>query len=179
MRFRRVLLAVLPLGLLLAAETPRSADALLDEAKAQAKDGRAIFAVFGASWCGWCKRLDKFLESPEFKPIVSKYFVVAHFTVEESKGKEALNTPGGDELVKRLGGPAGLPFYAFLDDKGGMIVNSILDPSSKVKGAGGNIGHPAQPQEIDWFLTMLSRGAPRMTTEERAVADKYLRSQPK
>jgi hypothetical protein len=35
---------------LFAADAPSSADSILEAAKAQAKDGRAIFADFHASW---------------------------------------------------------------------------------------------------------------------------------
>ncbi len=99
-----------------------------------------------------------------------KYFVVAHLTVQESKGKEQLNNPGGVELMKRLGGPAGLPFFAFVNQNGEKLVNS-KDPK------GANIGHPAEPQEIDWFMEMLKIAAPQMKDEERSVLENALRSQ--
>jgi hypothetical protein len=72
---------------------------------------------------------------------------------------------------------AGLPFYAFLDSNGSMIVNSI-EPSGDGR-KGGNIGHPDEPHEVDWFLTMLGKAAPRMTVEEKAPIERYLRTQKK
>jgi hypothetical protein len=97
--------------------------------------------------------------------------------VEERGDKAALNTPGGVELEKLLGGSAGLPFFAFLDSHGGLIVNSIAPGQGGKKGE--NIGHPMQPSEIDWFLAMLHKGAPKMTPEETAAIEKWLRAQKK
>jgi len=104
--------------------------------------------------------------------------VVVHVTILETGDKTALNTPGGDELMKRLGGPAGLPFFAFLDTHGALIVNSLRP--REIDGVhSGNIGHPFEPHEIDWFLTMLDRGAPRMLADERSTLEKLLRAQHK
>jgi len=80
-------------------------------------------------------------------------------------------------MMVQLGGPQGLPYFAFLDSQGGMIVNSI-EPAADGRKAG-NIGHPYQPHEVDWFLAMLGKAAPRMTAEERAPLEKYLRAQKK
>ena len=102
--------------------------------------------------------------------------MLAHVTVQEHGDKQGANTPGGNELYKRLGGSDGIPFFAFLDPQGGTIVNSIRpkDPDGK---HGGNIGHPVQPYEIDYFMTMLAKAAPHMTPEERSTIEKKLRSQ--
>ena len=96
--------------------------------------------------------------------------------MQEQAGKKSLNTPGGDELMARLGGPAWLPFFAFLDGQGALTVNSIRPGGGR---HGGNIGHTVQPYEIDWFLTMLRKGAPHVTIEETATIEKWLRTQKK
>lgn len=94
----------------------------------------------------------------------------------ENGDQKSLNTPGGDELLAKLGGSGGVPFFAFVDRQGGMIANSIRpkDPDGK---HGGNIGHPIEPWEIDYFMTMLAKAAPAMTAEERATIEKKLRTQ--
>ena len=97
--------------------------------------------------------------------------------MEEQGEKKALNTPGGDELVARLGGPSGLPFFAFLDSQGALLVNSIRPGEGGKRGE--NIGHPVKPFEIDWFLTMLRKGAPGMTPQETATLEGWLRAQKK
>jgi hypothetical protein len=160
-----------------AAQTPATAAALLDAAEAQSSPGqRSILAIFHAPWCGWCHQLDSFIESAPIKPIVDKYFVVVHFHVQEQAGAKETNTPAADALLAQLGGSPLIPFFAFLDSQGKLIVNSIrpADPDGK---HGGGIGHPFEPWEIDWFLTMLREAAPRMIADELGTIEKPLRAQ--
>jgi hypothetical protein len=104
---------------------------------------------------------------------VDKYFVQARLDVQEQEAKKDLDNPGGQEVMAKYGGDkAGLPFFAFLDEKGGMIVNS-LQPQ------GGNIGHPVEPGEVDWFLAMVKKAAPAMTADEAKVLENWLRTQKK
>jgi hypothetical protein len=64
--------------------------------------------------------------------------------------------------MKELGGAsAGLPFYAYLDASGKRIANSMAMPN------GGNIGFPANKVELDAFVSLLDKTAPRLTGEER------------
>jgi len=174
-----VLLGVALLHAQAGAPARPSADSLLNGAQAQAASSqRAVFVIFHASWCGWCRRLDAFLEDPAIKPVIDKYFVKVYFTVQEHEGKQDLNTAGGDELLAKLGGiKQGLPFFAFLDSQGKMLVNTIrLDADGKPLGS---IGHPYKPYEVDWFLVMLNKAAPAMTAGEKAAIEHYLRTQEK
>jgi thiol-disulfide isomerase/thioredoxin len=155
------------------------ATAAMDQAKAAAKGSqRVVLAIFHASWCGWCKKFDSFLDSTDVGPIAEKYFVRAYVTVQEREEKVALNTPGGEELLVSLGGPkdSGLPFFAFVDSGGGLIVNSMRPGEN---GKFENIGHPVQPEEVDWFMIMLAKAVPAMTPDEAATLEKYLRNQKK
>jgi len=79
--------------------------------------------------------------------------------------------------MKSWGGSGGLPFFAFLDSTGSMVVNSN-EPAADGR-PGGNIGHPDAPHEVDWFLTMVRKAVPRITPPELALIEKYLRSQKK
>ncbi|MBZ5584054.1 MAG: hypothetical protein LAQ30_17950 [Acidobacteriia bacterium] len=99
-------------------------------------------------------------------------------TVQEREEKTALNTPGGEEVMAKLGGKdAGLPFFAFLDAKGDAIVNSMRPVAGKPKPT--NIGHPAQPEEVDWFMVMVKKAAPAISPEEAKVLEDWLRNQKK
>jgi thiol-disulfide isomerase/thioredoxin len=171
---RALALALLVGVFTLAAQTPPPAAQVLEEAKAKAAAGQKnIFLIFHASWCGWCKKLDTFIETPENKAIIDKYFVVAHLTVQEQAEKVALNHPGGEEILARVGGKsAGLPYFAFLDARGALIVNSTLP--SEGKRAGSNIGYPVQPEEIDWFMAMLRKAVPALKQDEARVLKDWL-----
>src|SRR5437016_5806599 len=94
--------AFAPLGTI--AKTP-SADDLLAPAKAKASaEKKAIFLHFGASWCGWCKKLDAFLVRRDIKPVFEKYFLPVKLVVQENEKNKALENPGADALLKKLGG---------------------------------------------------------------------------
>jgi hypothetical protein len=103
--------------------------------------------------------------------------VVQHVAVLESQEKKDLNNPGGEELMKRVGGDGGLPYIAFLSPAGDVLANST-EPEKDGK-KGGNIGHPFQPHEVDWFLAMVHKAAPSITPDEIAPLEKYLRAQKK
>ena len=56
---------------------------------------------------------------------------------------------------------------------GGIDLNTNL---LTLNGNGGNIGYPAEPNEIKWFMTMLERAAPKMSPDERNVIEAKLRA---
>jgi len=148
---------------------PASAKAVLDQASAQAKrDKKNVMVVFHASWCGWCKKLDAFLEQPGMKPIFDRSFVITHLVVQEPADKKALENPGGAEVLARLGGAqAGLPFFAVLSPEGKTLWTSI-EPKK------GNVGFPVAPNEVAHFMTLLRGHAPKMTEAERAKVETAL-----
>src|SRR5215467_582890 len=112
-----VITGLLLLPLATSAKTP-SADEVLAPAKAKASaEKKAIFLHFGASWCGWCRKLDSFLGRPEIKPVFEKYFVPVKLVVQENEKNKALENPGAAALLNQFGGPEGLPYSAFLDAK--------------------------------------------------------------
>jgi len=171
----KMLALVLLLSITAVPAAPPSADEIIGEATAKATAGnKSIYLYFGASWCGWCKRLDAFLERPDIKPVFEKYFVPVKLVVQENEKNKALENAGADGWLTKVGGPEGLPFSAFLDSKGTLIVNS-KQPAK----AGGNIGFPAAPEEIDWFVAMMKKAAPRISEADLKVLETALRVQKK
>ncbi len=182
---RRVRVSLLLLGsflscALFAQKAPNAAQVLKD-AKAQAEQQhKLIFIVFSASWCGPCHQLDAFLDAPEIRQIVEKYFVLARLNVAEKAGKHPeLESPGGEDLDVKFGGAdekggvTGVPFLVFLDAKGELIVNSNRPVPGHPEGD--NIGYPAEPYEIDWFMAMLKKAVPEMTLDESRTIESWLR----
>jgi thiol-disulfide isomerase/thioredoxin len=158
-----------------ATESVSPADQALANAEStSAEEHKMIFLEFGASWCGPCHRLDAFLAAPETSPVIRKYFVVAKLHVDEKHGKHPeLETPGADALRTRLGGEGfGVPFIVFLDPTGKPIANSIRLVNGH---AHGNVGYPAEPEEIDWFMEMLKSAVPSMTEDESRTVEEWLR----
>ena len=170
-------LAILAAAPLLRAQTSAlpSASEIFAKAKTTAAvEHKNILLVFSASWCGPCRQFEGFLEDPQISPIMAKYFVTARFAVGEEIGhKPELNTPGGDFLRASLGGAAsGYPYIVAANPQGQVLVNSYRPvPGSKT---GENIGYPAIPAEIDWFMKMLQQSAPSMSTEEAASIRHWL-----
>jgi hypothetical protein len=103
---------------------------------------------------------------------------VTKLVVQERPEKAALNNAGGEEVMAKLGGKnAGLPFIAFLDAKGELIINGRKPVAGKPEGE--NIGHPYQPQEIEWFMSMLEKATPAMSAAERKTLEDWLKAQKK
>jgi thiol-disulfide isomerase/thioredoxin len=145
--------SLMPL-LLGAAESPETAEAILAKAEATAaKEGKTVFVHFGASWCGWCRRLDALLERPDFKPVFDRHFVSVKLVTSETAERKALENPGSEKALARLDGMnSGLPYFAFLNAKGESIANSKLH--------GANIGYPGSEEEIAFFASLVKKAAP-------------------
>jgi thioredoxin-related protein len=166
---RVVLLAVCflaPSGL--TAQSSASADTILSQAEASAtQQHKLVFVIFRASWCGMCRSFERYVESPDIRPIIDKYFVVVRMNALESQHPER-NTTGAADFLKQFGGGDSVPFLVILDGSGRMVVNSV---APKI----GNIGYPVEPGEIDWFMKMLSQSLPSMTSEEARRLEARLR----
>jgi thiol-disulfide isomerase/thioredoxin len=176
MVYARLAVALLLCTPVCAAQKPLSAEQVLATAKTEAAaQHKDIFVIFGASWCPPCRMMEKFMETREIHPIFEKYFVVANLNVYEERGKHPeLNSPGAEKLVVDYGGESnGVPFLVFLNEQGELIVNSNRPVKGKPKGE--NVGYPALPEEIDWFMSMLKTTLPSLTTDEARIVEAWLR----
>jgi thiol-disulfide isomerase/thioredoxin len=150
-----------------------------EEVMAQAKTKAAaehknILLVFSASWCGPCRLFEAFLRDPATGPIMDKYFVTARLDVgERPDDKRHSNSPGAEAFRSSLhGADAGYPFIVMLNSTGKVIVNSYRPV--KGNGKGENIGYPALPVEIDWFMKMLQQAAPAFSSQETKTIQTWL-----
>jgi thioredoxin-related protein len=153
------------------AAQPGPARKILDSAiKEAGSSHRTVFLIFHASWCGWCKRLDAVLETPEVKKLIEENYVVVRLDVLERADRiQTLENPGGQEIMSDLGGKdSGLPFYAFIDGEGKKIADSkVVGPAKE------NIGYPGSEEEITQFENLLKQTAHRLTDEQRARVMKH------
>lgn len=131
----------------------------LKEAKAEKKN---VLLMFHASWCKWCKMMEKNMDLPETKPIFNKRFVTAYVDVQERGEKKSLENPGGQELMNKYKGEnAGLPFWVIINPKGEVLTNSFNEKDE-------NLGSPATPEEVTLFVTKLGK-ASKLNKEETQI----------
>jgi len=169
-----ILAGLLMCALVGQAQAPKVADStetILKAASAKAvKEKKNILVMFHASWCGWCHKLDDFLEKSEPGKKVAAQFVTVHVTVMESEDHKADENAGGMDLLKKLGGgETGIPYYAIMDSSQKTLITS--NPN---KDKPGNVGYPAAPEEIAHFMKMLKVGAPKLSDADRKAAEAWL-----
>lgn len=91
----------------------------LEEAK---KDKKYIMIDMYASWCGWCKVMEKeTFGNKKVTEILKKNFITVRVNMDS---RELINYKGyklGPAEFSRLFGVQGLPTVVFLDDKGEFV----------------------------------------------------------
>jgi hypothetical protein len=154
------------------------AERILEQAEAKAKALHLkIFLVYENSSGRGCSELRAFMLDPKIQPILQKSFVLFAIEVGEgAKGSPELGNPGGSEMMAKHAGrgfDSTLPFVTILDENGRQITNSLRPVPGK--NVGENIGYPTSPQEIDWFMQMLKKSAPSMTSRDAGAVENWLR----
>ncbi len=172
----RFVLVLSSIALTLPAQAPgpvKAAQDLMDAAVVKAAaDHKAVLVKFGASWCGWCHKFDKFLDDTTgVGQIMRANFVIVGLTVLESPQYKALENPGGADIAKAMGGDLakiGIPWFFMLDGAGKKLGDSNMMPD------GSNIGMPDFPIEVTGFMDLLRKTAPNLTDDERSRIKVYL-----
>jgi thiol:disulfide interchange protein len=133
-----------------------SAQAILSTGLSRAKaETKNVFVYFTAPWCTWCGKLDTFVHSGETAELLRGAYVPVKVDIER--------TTGGKELAVKYGWDAetGVPFFVIADANGRKLVDS--------KGENGNVGFPAEPQEIAHFKDVITMTAPGLTAGQVAT----------
>ncbi len=152
-----------------------SAGDIMAQAKSEAAaQHKNILVTFSASWCGPCHLFEKFLDDPQTGPIMNKAFVIVRLDVGERPGDARhADTPGAEAYRTTLAGPdPGFPYIAMLDASGKPIVDSLRPDHGKKE----NVGYPAIPVEVAWFMEMLHKAAPSLTPAETASVQTWLQA---
>lgn len=146
----------------------QTATDILAKAQKEAKaENKNVFLIFHASWCGWCKKMEKNMEDPAVKTYFDANYVKTFITVQERSTKKNLETPGGDAVNEKLGGKdQGLPYWVILDPKGNVLEDSRVN--------GQNIGGPASETEVESLIAKLKTTTKNNKIEEEKIKDVFI-----
>jgi thioredoxin-related protein len=165
----KYLLLLFPILVAQPAFAQKSASVIMKNAKHQAAvQNKDIFLIFHASWCGWCKRMDKEMNAPATKAFFNHHFLIKHITVLETKANKDLENPGGMKLLTKYNGQkAGLPFWIILDQNGKLLADSF-------DASGSNLGCPATKKEVAAFIHKLKQATEITKKQQEIIADAFV-----
>lgn len=161
-----------------AQEATPSADAVVKEATAKAAKGKKkVFIIFHASWCGWCHKMDTAMADASCGKAFTDNYEIRHITVmENAPAKKADENPGGMELLTKYhGDKGGIPFWVILDAKGELLADSRMPGKD---GNPANVGCPAQPAEVAYFINVLKKTSKMKPAELDAVQTRFAKIAP-
>jgi len=117
---------------------------------------KKLFLVFGWQGCSWCRLFDKYHSDSAVHAILDKYMVIAKADIYKSKA--------GADLYKTYG-KEGTPSWTIFGANGEVLADS--------DNGKGNVGYPAEADEIAHYLKALKIAAPGISEPECAIlADK-------
>lgn len=153
-----------------------SADNIINRAKVQAaKENKNVFIIFHASWCVWCHKMDTAMNETALKPLFNKNYVIEHITVDEAKDKKDLENPGGNAVRTKYGGDnQGIPYWFIINKKGELLADSRMTEASGKPGS--NVGCPAQPDEVAFFIQALKKTSKLSEKELNIIKERFLKT---
>ena len=133
---------------------------------------KKVLVIFHAGWCGWCRKMDASINSPECKKLFTDNYIITHLVVHESDDKKQLEDEGADALLKQYKAfDSGIPFWVVLDKDGNLLNDSFI---KNLAGAASNIGCPASEEEVTTFIKIL-KSTSDLNDQELAVINKIFR----
>ena len=161
---------------------PATASEIMEAAKAKAKaEHKNVMIMFHASWCGWCKKMDASIQDPCCKDYFDKNYVIEHLTVMEHGANVSLDNPGAQQMLEQYGGrESGIPYWLIFSADGKLLADSKFHSEDANNEANGqNIGCPAQPAEVDYFISVLKKTSNMSAAEAAAVKARFLKNNPR
>lgn len=122
---------------------PLTAESVLGDARAAAKaKDKKVFLHFGAPWCGYCHKLDAWLDREDVAKAFGKDYVEVKIDQDRMTGAK--------EIFARYNkaGQSGIPWFVIIDPATG---ESVVTSDAKE----GNVGFPTEDHEIAHFVGML------------------------
>src|SRR5438552_1226205 len=102
--------------------------------------------------------------------LLNANYVIVKLDVQEQPDKKSLENAGGADYMKQWNGEkAGLPFMVVIDPSGKKLADSNREGTQAT-----NIGYPAKPEEIAYFMSML-KTATRLTEKQRTQIEAWLK----
>ncbi|MBU3822255.1 thioredoxin family protein [Flavobacteriaceae bacterium XHP0103] len=146
-----------------------SAVSILEKATQKAKvENKHVFIMFHASWCGWCKKMDKNMQNKACKAFFDDNYVIDHLVINESEDKKYLENPGAQQLLEKYKGiNAGIPFWLIFDQNGNLITDSF-------NSEGQNIGCPVSKKEVNAFVEKLKKSSSLTQKELDIIAAVFI-----
>ena len=152
MKLKLIVLLFIATLFTIKAKAQNSASNILENAFSQAKaENKNIFVKYSASWCVWCKKMDKQMKSNSCKSFFDTNYVVVTLVVNESKNNKHLENPEAIDFLKiHKGEKSGLPFWVILDSTGVLIEDAY-------NAKGENLGCPVTKNEVTDFIAILKK----------------------
>lgn len=159
--------------------TVPSAAAVMEAAQQKAAaTGRNVMVIFHASWCGWCKKMDASIQDPSCKEFFEKNYVIEHLTVKETGANVALENPGAEAMLNQYGGgESGIPYWLIFSADGKLLADSKFHSDAPSNSSNGqNMGCPAQPLEVDYFISVLKKTSKMNDADAAAIRARFLKN---
>ena len=124
--------------------------------------------------------MDASIQDPVCKAYFDKNFVIEHLTVMENGANVALENPGAQQMLETYGGAeSGIPYWLIFSPDGKLLANSKFHTGNTTdKENGQNMGCPAQPAEVDYFIGVLKKTSQLSQEQAAAVKARFLKNAP-
>ena len=117
--------------------------------------------------------MDTAMSDPACKALFDKSFVIQHLVVLESAPKKNLETPGGQEMMKKYKGAGGIPFWLIFDKNGNLLADANRPETDSEGKIGENIGCPTTEKEVGYFINILKKTTKLKDSELAIIAERF------